>query len=204
MSEAKELIFGTGNKAKVAQVKDTLEGLNIQVTGIKELSVDLPDIEEDGATVVENARKKAVEYAKATGRTVFSMDSALYFEGINDNEQPGLFVRRINGVEASGDEEMLRYYSQFIDSKGGKLDAHWEYAIAIAQPDGTSVEDTIISPRKFVSNPSSSVVEGYPLEAIQIDPESGVYISEMTDTERAAFWQRTVGQPLRDFIGINL
>jgi len=200
----KELIFGAGNKAKVQQLKDALEGLNIEVSSIKDLDIDLPEVEEDGATVVENARKKSVAYAKAIDQIVFSMDNALYFEGVDDSEQPGLFVRRINGFEASNDAEMLQHYSDFLSEKGGKLDAHWEYALSIAQPDGTSVEDTIISPRKFVSNPSSTVVEGYPLEAIQIDPETGMYISEMTDRQRAEYWQRAVGQPLKDFISANL
>lgn len=201
----KELIFGTGNKAKVQQVKDALEGLDINVISIKDLDIDLPEIEEDGLTVTENARKKAAAYSEAVGRPVFSMDNALYFEGVSDSEQPGLFVRRINGAEASSDEEMLRFYSEFLESKGGKLDARWEYGLSIAYPDGSSVEDTIITPRQFVTHSNSTVtIEGYPLEGIQIDPETGMYISEMTDQQRAVYWQRTVGKPLRNFVSTYL
>jgi hypothetical protein len=39
-----------------------------------------------------------------------------------------------------------------------------------------------------------------PLESIQIDPESGKYISEMNPGERAAFWQKTLGEKLRNFV----
>jgi hypothetical protein len=38
------------------------------------------------------------------------MDNALYFMGLEDDEQPGLYVRRIDVVESSSDEEMVESY----------------------------------------------------------------------------------------------
>jgi hypothetical protein len=38
------------------------------------------------------------------------------------------------------------------------------------------------------------------LESIQIDPETGKYISEMTTEEQAEFWQRTLGSKLCSFV----
>ena len=49
------------------------------------------------------------------------------------------------------------------------------------------------TPRIFTSVVSNSRIVGYPLESIQIDPESGKYISEMTEEEKARFWQKTIG-----------
>lgn len=198
----KELIFGTGNKAKIRQVQDVLGELNVKVIGVNELGVNI-EIEEDGKTAQENARKKARTYAQAIGRTVFAMDNALYFKGVDDSDQPGLFVRRIGGKHAS-DEEMIENYSRFLEERGGQKEGWWEYAVSIAQPDGTSVEELITSPRLFVSRPSAKVVPGYPLESIQIEPESGKYISEMTEQEQAVFWQKKIGLPLSEFIKDNI
>ncbi|MFL5802701.1 MAG: hypothetical protein ACJ8CR_13285, partial [Roseiflexaceae bacterium] len=41
---------------------------------------------------------------------------------------------------------------------------------------------------------------GYPLESLQIEPEGGKYISEMTSEEQDAFWQRIVGKELCLFV----
>ncbi len=41
---------------------------------------------------------------------------------------------------------------------------------------------------------------GYPLESIQIDPQSQKYISEMTQDEQNNFWQKAIGQPLLEFV----
>ena len=39
------------------------------------------------------------------------MDNNLFIEGIPDELQPGVFVRRINGKELNGDE-MIEYYTK--------------------------------------------------------------------------------------------
>jgi XTP/dITP diphosphohydrolase len=202
MTEVKELIFGTGNKAKIQQVQGALGEL-VLVKGINEFGVNI-EVEEDGKTAQENARKKAVVYANALGRTVFAMDNALYFNDLPDSEQPGLYVRRIGGIERSTDEEMVESYKELVSSHGEQMKGYWEFGVSIAKPDGTSVEDSIISPRLFVAKASDKIVPGYPLESIQIDPETGKYVSEMSDEEQAQFWQRNIGEPLSHFVEANL
>jgi hypothetical protein len=44
------------------------------------------------------------------------------------------------------------------------------------------------NPRLFVAKASNKVVSGYPLESIQIDPETREYVSELSDEEQALFW----------------
>lgn len=204
MTAEKELIFGTGNKAKINQIQGALAGSMIIVKGVNEFSIDLPKIEEDGETAVENARKKAVTYARTIGRTVFSIDNALYFDGVSNEDQPGLHVRRIMGIEASTDNEMLQHYTEFLSNHGGQLRGWWEFAVSIARPDGTSAEDVIISHRQFVALPSESVIPGFPLESIQIDLKTGKYIANMTKAEQAKFWQDNIGEPLKAFVTANL
>lgn len=202
MSDIKELIFGTSNKAKIQLVQGAL-GEQFIVRGISEFGIEI-DVAEDGTTAEENARKKATVYAKSLEKTVFAMDNALYFNDLPDSEQPGLHVRRIGGGERVTDEAMLESYKEFVKSHGDQMKAYWEFGLSIAQPDGTSVETSIISPRLFVAQASSKMISGFPLESIQIDPETGKYVSEMNDEEQAQFWQRNIGQSLSIFIRANL
>lgn len=196
----KELLFGTTNEAKIKQVRGALAPSGIKVDGVKDKSV-LPEVIEDGKTALENARKKSLAYAKALGRTVFSMDNALYLEGLGQENQPGLNVRRINGTtERPTDQQMLDYYSVLIGKLGGRVNGYWEFGICIANSEGDCRETVIKSPRVFVSTPSQKMVEGYPLESIQIEPKSGKYISEMSQVEQDVFWQKAIGKPLLEFV----
>jgi hypothetical protein len=95
---------------------------------------------------------------------------------------------------------MLDYYSKLIEQLGGRVGGYWEYGICLAYPDGRTETVCIKSPRIFVSNPSRVMLDGYPLESIQINPDTGQYISEMTKEQWGNFWQKTIGQELGDFI----
>lgn len=195
----KELIFGTTNPAKVLQIRGALASANIEVNGVADKSM-LPEVIEDGKTANENARKKAIAYAKVLGKTVFAMDNALYIEGLPDDKQPALNVRRIGGLTATTDEEMIGYYSKLIENLGGKAEGYWEFGICIATPDGEYKETTIKSPRTFVSKPTINIQAGYPLESIQVDPASGKYIADMTQAEQDLFWQQAIGEKLLEFV----
>lgn len=194
------LVFGTTNPAKVLQVQGALKQLGITVVTLPE-SARTIEIVEDGATAEENARKKATTYAKAIGEPVLSMDNALFFDGLKSEEQPGIHVRRIGGAsERPTDDQLRSHYSSLVSSLGDRVSGRWEFALCYARPDGTFEEKTIISSRVFVSTPSEKVVPGYPLESIQIEPESGKYISEMSQDEQDRFWQRVIGIELASFI----
>jgi XTP/dITP diphosphohydrolase len=195
-----QLTVGTTNEAKVKQIRGALFPLGIRVDGIDDKSL-LPDVKEDGVTAQENAKKKAVIYAKVLGKLVLSMDNALFIDGLSHQQQPGINVRRINGRnDRPSDTELLDYYSSLIKELGEKVKGHWEFAICIANPEGELRETTIISPRIFVAEPSSVIVPGYPLESIQVEPESGKYISEMSQDEQDIFWQKAIGKQLCDFV----
>ena len=94
----KEIIIGTKNPAKVEQIKGALSPISeLVVVGLHNEN-DLPEVEEEGPTAQDNARLKAITYAKILGKPVLSMDNALYFDDLEgDDRQPGLNVRRFAG-----------------------------------------------------------------------------------------------------------
>jgi inosine/xanthosine triphosphate pyrophosphatase family protein len=199
-----EIIVGTTNEAKVKQILGALAPLNISVKGVENKDL-LPKVDEDGQTAIENARKKAIAYAEALNQTILSMDNALYLDGLTDDQQPGLNVRRIgNGDKRPTDEDLLRHYSEVIKRLGGRINGHWEFGVCIANSQGSLGEINIISPRVFTSEISTKVVPGYPLESLQVDPESGKYIAEMQQSEQDEFWQKAIGKPLCDFVSSTL
>ncbi len=196
----KTLIFGTTNEAKVLQIQGALRPIGVAVSPLPESARSIKVIE-DGETAQENARKKAIAYSKELGEPVLSMDNALFFDGLDSEEQPGIHVRRIGGPnERPTDDELLKHYSELVARLGGRILGRWEFAFCYARPDGTCEERTIISPRIFVSTPSTKVVPGYPLESIQIEPVSGQYISDMSQDDQDKFWQQAIGAELSGFV----
>jgi hypothetical protein len=195
-----ELIVGTTNPAKLQMIRDALAPLGIRVKGTHDLGISL-HVDENGLTAQENARKKSVAYAQASGQRVLSIDNALYLAGLPDHQQPGIATRRIPDVEGrASDAQLLAYYGQRVAALGGQIDGRWEFAICVAEPHGRCFETTILSPRIFVSTPSTIMIPGYPLESMQIEPVSGRYISELSSEEQAAFWQRMIGRELCTFV----
>lgn len=195
-----EIVYGTSNPAKAKQMQSVLtaSGMVVIVRTSSEFGVDL-DVKEDGETPEENASKKALAYAAVLRRPVLSMDSALYFDDMPDELQPGLYVRRVGGGKRMGDSEMLAYYMEFIGSFGGRLNGHWRTAFALALPDGTCHVHAVTSPRIFVSVPHHKMQEGNPMTALQIDPTTGKRIFDLTPEEQA----KTVyswGTPLVTFL----
>ncbi len=200
----KVLIFATTNPAKVSQIAGILRDLPITVQGI-DPGTPLPKVEETGETPVENAIIKATTYARALETTVLSMDVGLYIDGLPANQQPGVHVRRIpGGSERPSDIEVLDYYVALVHKLGTEnATGRWDFGFSLASPDGTHVETVVPSVRIFSIEVSSVIEEGYPLESIQLDPETKRYVSEMSDEEKADYWQRMMGTKLSEFIQKN-
>ncbi len=195
-----KIIIGTKNQAKLKQIQGALAPLQMNVLGLPS-DRKLPQVVEDGQTARENAKKKALTYAKTLNQPVLSMDNALYFKNLPKEQQPGINVRRIQArTDRPTDNELLSHYSKLVKNLGGNVKGHWEFALCYAMPDDTTRETTILSPRVFTNKISPKRIAGYPLESIQIDPTTNKYISEMNQQEQDQFWQRTIGQPLCEFV----
>ena len=104
-----ELILATNNKHKLTEIKSILGKSFSGILSLSEAGLSV-DVEETGTTPTENARLKAKAYFEKTGMPTLAADSGLYIDGIPDEEQPGLYVRRVNGRTLS-EEELIRHYS---------------------------------------------------------------------------------------------
>lgn len=176
-----ELIFGTGNQAKVAFMKERLAGLGVQVKGFTELGISLPDIPESGKSPLENARQKALYYYRKLRRPVFSADSGLYFRipggQFPEELQPGVHVRRVGGKYLS-DEEMIEYYGG-LAQRYGRLTARYYNGICLVLDEsriyGRMDESLASGPFWLVDTPHPVRRQGFPLDSLSVNMETGTY-----------------------------
>ena len=172
------ILYGTTNKGKLQAMEKSVRQLNIEIIGLNDLNCKIPLIEECGRTPLENAEIKARAYFEAFHMPVFSCDSGLYFDELTDEEQPGIHVRRVNGKELN-DDEMIQYYSTLAEKYGGKITGRYRNAIYFILDENhyySSMDMSIATePFVLVTKPHIKRVEGFPLDSLSIDIETGKY-----------------------------
>ncbi len=179
-----QILYGTTNQAKLDSMKRIAEPLGIEIIGLKELGQPLPHVEETGNNPLENAMIKAKAYYEAFAMPVFSCDSGLYFDELQEELQPGIHTRRVHGKELT-DEEMQIYYGNLAKNHGGRLTGRYRNAIAFVWDEKTCFEsfDEALATEPFwlVEKPHEKYVKGYPLDSLSIDIATGKYYYDMEE-----------------------
>ncbi|MDC7223621.1 MAG: non-canonical purine NTP pyrophosphatase [Spirochaetales bacterium] len=176
-----KLIYGTYNQSKIIAMASFLEGLPLTITGLPQ-DKNLTEPEESGLTPLENARIKALGYYKQIGQPVFSCDSGLYFDNVREEDQPGVFIKRLHRQDLSG-KELMHYYSGLAARYGGKLTARYRNAICLIQGekliyshDGMDIASV---PFYLVEKPHSNFDPGFPLNSLSVEIASGKYYDDL-------------------------
>lgn len=180
----KKILFATENQSKVKRFKNGLLKNDIEIITINDLEKKV-NIEENENNAIENALIKARAYANVYNYPVLAMDDNLYIEGIPENKQPGMYVRRVNGKRLN-DEEMIEHYTNLAKTygKNGKLTCRWVYGMALINNGKEftytwSKEDFYI-----VDKPSSKIDVGYPLNTISINKKINKYFTDLTEEDK--------------------
>ena len=177
-----KILYGPTNKGKLQAMKTAVELLDIELIGLGDIDSELPSVNENGKTPLENAEIKARAYYEAFHIPVFSCDSGLYFDELQEEEQPGLHVRRIDGKELT-DDEMIQYYASLAERHGGRLTGRYRNAIYFILDENHHYSSMDISiatePFILVTEPHSKRVEGFPLDSLSIDIETGKYYYDL-------------------------
>lgn len=181
----KSILYGTGNPAKLDAMRNRLNVLGIEVIGLDDISMTVPEVTEDGSTPLENAKKKAYAYYRACHVPVFSCDSGLYIDNIPEEDQPGVHVRTVGGKYLS-DDEMIEHYTG-LAKKYGNLTARYRNAICLVIDEDNvyeAMEESMASePFIITSKPHSIRKKGFQLDSISIDIDTGKYYYDLDESE---------------------
>lgn len=181
----KKMIFATSNQTKGKRFSEGLLKSGIEVLTLKDLGIEL-DIVEDGKTAIENALIKARACFNKTNIPSIGMDDSLYLEGIPEEKQPGLNVRRINN-KSLNDEEMIEYYTNLVKLYGndGKLNCKWVYGLAVIDEEGKEHTCTWYKDNFYMVDKSSLKINpGYPLNSISKYKVLDKYFTEITEEDK--------------------
>lgn len=201
-----KLLYGTTNNGKLQAMKNALKDFDIELIGLNDLEEELPQIKEDGTTPLENAELKARAYFEAFHIPVFSCDSGLYFEELNEEEQPGLQVRRIGGKELT-DEEMIAHYAALAEKHGGKITGRYRNAIYFILDESRhyfSMDMSIATePFVLVTRPHPKRVKGFPLDSLSVDIATGKYYYDLEVKDVSTSVDDGVREFFREALGVG-
>lgn len=133
------IIFATGNKNKMIEIRMILADLGCKILSQKEAGIQA-DVVEDGQTFEENALIKATTIAKIAWQmpeyknaVVLADDSGLEIDALN--KEPGIYSARYMGEDTSYDIKNQALIDRLEGVPDEKRTARFVCAIAAALPD---------------------------------------------------------------------
>lgn len=121
----KKLLIATNNKGKLKELKEML--LGYEILSLEDVGCRV-NIEENGSTFEENAKKKAKGFFESTKIPCIADDSGLCIETLDG--WPGIFTARFLGENATKDERNNYILEKMKNIKDYKRKAFVKCAIA--------------------------------------------------------------------------
>lgn len=128
-----KLLIATNNQGKVLELQELLTGSGIEFVTPAQINLQL-EVEEDGSTYQENAGKKAIAFAQASGLISLADDSGLEVEALGG--APGLYSARYSPKPGAKDKDRRDFLLENLKDKPRPWKAHFHATIAVAKPNG--------------------------------------------------------------------
>lgn len=127
------MLLATRNAHKTAEIAHIGRGLAIEWVSLGAFP-DIPEVEEDGATIEENAAKKALLPARASGLWTLSDDTGLEVEALGG--QPGVRSARYAGDGCDYAANNAKLLEALAGRPAGQRTAAFRCVMALASPEG--------------------------------------------------------------------
>jgi len=132
LSETIQLLIGTRNKKKAAELRHLLADLPVDVLDLLDVAPELK-VEETGATFEANAIAKATEVARATGLLTLADDSGLEVDALDC--RPGVHSARFAGDDQNDARNIAKVLKLMKDIPKERRTARFRCVVAVARPE---------------------------------------------------------------------
>jgi len=185
----RNILIATSNPGKIAEIKALLDD-NIEWVSLSDFP-NIGEVKEDGATFAENARKKAVGYAKATGLWTIADDSGLVVDALGG--EPGVKSARFSGAKDKDrtlldHKNMAKVLKLLENVPKQKRTARFVCCLCLASPDKVLIEtqgtlEGLITDREIGEN-------GFGYDPIFFVPQLNKTVGQLTAEEKNAISHR--------------
>jgi XTP/dITP diphosphohydrolase len=129
----REIVIASKNKGKIREIRQIYADLPVSIVE----HPDLPDVVEDGDSFSANARKKAVEIARHTGKWALADDSGLEVDALGG--APGIHSARWSGGGDEANNDKL--LAELRDVPPPARTARYRAVVVIASPEGRVIAE---------------------------------------------------------------
>jgi XTP/dITP diphosphohydrolase len=153
-----DLLLASQNPGKLNEMRLLVDGLPFRVVGPREIGIhDSPD--EPGATFLENARIKALHYARRSGLLTVADDSGLSVAALDG--APGLYSSRFGGEGASDADRNRLLREKLRDVPWERRGARFTSAVVVASGEAVPFEAQEHVEGKIAPEPRGASGFGY-------------------------------------------
>lgn len=173
------LLIATHNRGKLREYQALFANLPLELVTLDEVGIR-DDVPETGATLAENARLKALAYARASGLLTLADDSGLEVDALSG--EPGVRSKRYAGANTSDAERNAFLLARLRDVPAGQRTARFRCAIAIATPDGQLWETDGVCEGEIAFDARGT--NGFGYDPIFHVAECGMRMAELSTAEK--------------------
>jgi XTP/dITP diphosphohydrolase len=131
---ARRIVIATANPDKAREIVDALAGLAVDLVP---RPAEVPEVEETGATLLDNARLKAYALRDATGTDALADDTGLEVDALGG--APGVWSARYAGVDATYTDNVTKLVAEMAKAKRNARTARFRTVLVLAGADGSEL-----------------------------------------------------------------
>ena len=187
----KTILVATTNPGKVRELRAML-GDEVEWKSLADFP-GVGEVKEDGATFAENARKKALGYARATGLWTLADDSGLVVDALGG--APGVNSARFSGERAQGADRRIvdrRNMEKLLSMLQGvpkeKRTARFVCCLCLAGPEKVLIETQGTLEGLITEEPAGTGGFGY--DPVFLVPQLGKTVAQLGEEEKNAISHR--------------
>jgi len=181
------LLLATNNAGKIAELRRLLQGCGWELVTPGELGLEI-EVDESGQTYEENATRKAVHYAQASGLVALADDSGLEVDALGG--RPGVLSARYAGPNRTDADRVHKLLEELRDVPDNKRTARFRAVIAIAGPDGRVETAEGVVEGRIAHTPRGE--DGFGYDPVFLIPDRGRSVAELPAAEKDAVSHRGV------------
>ncbi len=181
----KKLIFASGNKGKLKEVKKIFEKTEYEIVSLYDLG-EVPEIIEDGDTYEANAIIKAKEIYEIHKLPVIADDSGLSVEQLNG--EPGVYSARYAGKNSTYDDnnkKLIKELEKFDEPHFAK------FVCSAVFYDGENIKSTFGELQGIIISDFKGT-HGFGYDPIFIPKDSNRTLAEFSSEEKNKISHRAI------------
>jgi XTP/dITP diphosphohydrolase len=175
------VVLASRNRGKVVELSALLRAFDplITIRGLDEFP-GLGEIEETGATFLDNARIKARAVCAATGHIAVADDSGLEVDALSG--APGVYSARFSGPDATDERNNAKLLDELRNVDWTSRTARFRCAMVALAPSGAELTADGVWEGRILTAPRGKGGFGY--DPLFLDEQSGMSAAEMDSGEK--------------------